>query len=549
MSKGMNVTRRQTIRLMAGAAGIIAAGGLTGCAPSTGGAKVAETGSSKEASFTPGTYEATVKSMGGPLTVAVTTSDTAIEAIEIVEMHDTDGVADAAIERIPQQILDNQSLGVDTVSGATMTSFCLTNAVAEALGQATDDIASLRADAPYEAPAQEDVAADVVVVGGGIAGLAAATRCAEAGKSVVVIERNGFVGGNALLSEGSVLSSFTSPIEENFHRVLEYLDAAGINYDELDLGADYGMEYNLENTEQRSGTAALTDLFVDRIQSNGGEILCDTTVTGLIVEDGTVVGVTAQPIGQGEFEALGGDVILATGGFVSNPDLVGELLPAYKGIQAGGLPGTQGDALTWIKDVDGQTIQLDSDGHFYCVNPDSGYRASSGSMSPLYVDGMGDRFCDTPHYSSVAKAAWLAFGEDTFYSILTKEQVEEGGYGYWMDHMIEAGTAIEYQSISEIGDAYGLTNLAKTVESEEYAYPETGTFYVSPAKSVLYGTYGGIRVNEKGQVMNNSNQPVEGLYAAGEVIGSPNFQENGLYIGQLGPSMTMAFIEADTVNA
>ena len=91
--------------------------------------------------FTAGTYEATVDSVGGPMTVSVTVSEDRIEEVNVIENHDTDGLCDAALERIPEQIVANQTINVDTVSGATLTSVFMRNAVKEALSQATDDLA------------------------------------------------------------------------------------------------------------------------------------------------------------------------------------------------------------------------------------------------------------------------------------------------------------------------------------------------------------------------------------------------------------------------
>ena len=177
--------------------------------------------------FTPGTYEATVDSVGGPLTVAVTVSEDRIEEVAIVENHDTDGVCDVPMARIPQEIIDNQSINVDSVSGATLTSIFLKNAVKDALAQATDDLAPYQEKVAWSAPAQSDMDVDVVVVGGGISGMAAAVNAAANGKKVVVLEKLAIIGGDALISNGWI-GLIDDPAS------IDALAAAGVNIQNID---------------------------------------------------------------------------------------------------------------------------------------------------------------------------------------------------------------------------------------------------------------------------------------------------------------------------
>ena len=115
---------------MAGRKHLFAAAGLTGCLLA--GMVVTAMADGLGA----GTYEATVDSVGGPLSVSVRVSEDQIEEVTVTENHDTDGVCEAALERIPEQIVENQSINVDTVSGATYSSTGLRNAVILALQKA-----------------------------------------------------------------------------------------------------------------------------------------------------------------------------------------------------------------------------------------------------------------------------------------------------------------------------------------------------------------------------------------------------------------------------
>ena len=122
-------------------------------------------------------------------------------------------------------------------------------------------------------------------------------------------------------------------------------------------------------------------------QRNGTVFMLDTPATDLIVEDGAVVGVTAQPRGQDSFSIRAKAVILCTGGFSTNGDLVKEYLPYADGARKMGLGSNTGDALEWIKAVDGKTVMLDAaDSSFMMANPMTGAAASFGYDGNNYVN-------------------------------------------------------------------------------------------------------------------------------------------------------------------
>ncbi|MDD3334895.1 MAG: FAD-binding protein [Eubacteriales bacterium] len=112
-------------------------------------------------SYQAGTYTGTGEGRFGTITVKVTVSDSAIEAVEVMEHHDSAGVSDLPISRIPADIVKYQSLGVDTVSGATLTSYGTINATADALTQTGADVTALRkVEVNYDAMPTEDMEND-----------------------------------------------------------------------------------------------------------------------------------------------------------------------------------------------------------------------------------------------------------------------------------------------------------------------------------------------------------------------------------------------------
>ncbi|BDR59878.1 FAD-dependent oxidoreductase [Lactobacillus xylocopicola] len=148
-----------------------------------------------------------VKAMGHgseamPMTVEI--NDNKITKITVDSASETKGVADEVFHRLPQEIVANQTLNLDAVSGATISSHGVIAGVAAAITQAGGDAAAWK-HRPKPAVAQQQdevITTDVVIVGAGGAGLAAAVRSIQHGEQVVILEKYPQVGGNTSRAGG-----------------------------------------------------------------------------------------------------------------------------------------------------------------------------------------------------------------------------------------------------------------------------------------------------------------------------------------------------------
>ena len=158
--------------------------------------------------FTPGDYEATAYGYNGNVTAKVSFSETALTGIEILSSVETAHVGDVAFDIMIPEMKEANGSGVDGVSGATFTSRALRSIVNDAAEQAgcTNLEAFKAAKIEHKAGDPIEVTADVVVVGAGGAGIAAAAQATQNGDSVLVIEKNAEVGGNTLVSGGQFQS-------------------------------------------------------------------------------------------------------------------------------------------------------------------------------------------------------------------------------------------------------------------------------------------------------------------------------------------------------
>ena len=151
--------------------------------------------------MTAGTYTAEANGNNGPVKVSVTVDADKIVDVTVVEHIETAGLSDKPIADIPAAIVEYQSLAVDAIAGATRTSVAILTAVEAALVEAGADVEALKAVEIVKGPvADVEATYDVVVLGGGGAGLTAAITAAQNGAKVALLEKTAALGGNTLIA-------------------------------------------------------------------------------------------------------------------------------------------------------------------------------------------------------------------------------------------------------------------------------------------------------------------------------------------------------------
>lgn len=312
--------------------------------------------------YTAGTYTGAGTGKNGPVKVNVTFSDTAITKVEVTEHTETEGIADAPVEKIPAAIVDRQTLAVDAIAGATITSDAILAAVEDAVTQAGGDVEALKK--PVETSAEtktEEMSCEVVVVGAGAAGTAAALAAAEAGADVVLLEKTASpMGGSTLagamfaadsqqqkdrgttvdkewlydqyieLAGGYINSILVRRVIDEAGATVDWLNENGCLTANVDAGTGGSFEHigmpATAHGYQEGGTMAITKL-IESFESKGGTMLFSTPATGLLyAADGSVSGVTAKREDGTVLNITAQKVILATGGFGGNEEMLAEYI-------------------------------------------------------------------------------------------------------------------------------------------------------------------------------------------------------------------------------
>lgn len=332
-----------------------------------------DTAQAANAEFTPGTYKAEAEGKDGTITVEVTFSETEITDIQILSQSETDGIGTSALDSIKEQVLGGQTLAVDAISGATMTSNGLLAAIEDAVSQAGGDVESLKNKiaAKENEGKTEQLSADVVVIGAGASGVSAAVSAADKGAKVILIEKTSVIGGASNLSWAgkfynssaaldndvivNVEEEIANWIVNNHWRVdsaaiRQYVTKSGETYDWL---AEKGYPTTFINFggEQLHMLPAYEDrqdllkaMLDEAVVKNGGQVLTETTGKKLITnEAGDVIGVNAEKADGTTLEISATSVVLATGGYAANAKMVKELF-GFEGIN-GGLGQNIGEGL------------------------------------------------------------------------------------------------------------------------------------------------------------------------------------------------------------
>ena len=557
--------------------------------------------------MTPGTYEASEEGHNGAVHVSVTVSEDKIENVEVKDNSETRGLSDPAIQLIPSQIVEYQTLSTDVVSGATYTTVAIREAVKDCIEQAGGNPDAYNTKIPNDEKGQEEeLSSDVIVVGGGAAGMAATIRLEEAGKSVILVEKTSSLGGTIRVSGGNqvvqgskvqkeagVTNDSVKSMEEDFLKNGDQLnDAELLGIYAKNVGAatdwlsdDVGVRYNMEGGLHQlaeyavdrelaydGGGAGAAQTLCDKVNATDANVLLNTVAKHLIVENGKVTGVEAESQKGKKYTLKADAVILATGGYGNNNDL----LPASaKNGLFYGLDSSNGEGLVMaVEDANAGTTHME-----YIKEYPNGVETSKKhakstiagnitafSKAAILVNQKGERVVNEKASNHDILNALKKQSGETLYLVM-----DEATFNEWKTKLAAAGLSEDMidayvanngksepvftmgATIKEAAEAAGIDGnaLTKTIEKfntyvedgEDKAFHRAkeyltstfaeGNIYIVEQKARYATTMGGLDVDGNLQVVDTNGKVIDGLYAAGEIIGgvmgddSPSGANNG----------------------
>lgn len=414
-----------------------------------------------------GTYTGTGSGRNGEITVELTVKAGKLATVNVVRHGETAGISDAALARVPAEIVAQQSTAVDAVTGATMTSEGIKAAVADAIRQAGGDPALFAVKKVGKKQAAKTIKenADIVVVGAGGSGMSAAVRAETLGKSVILIEKMPTIGGATVLNAGTLITTGSryqrevmketkdSPelAAEDIFRVGKHkndpvlvrmvTERVGGVVDWLidDLKIPYGpaaTQYPDHSANRQLGVTGRSvnylNLMREKFLGMGGKLLLETRAQSFITDaNGRVVGVKATDAAGNTVELTSKAVILASGGFGADQSM---LPPSMKNYLFYGVDGETGDGLKMARALNAGTINLDLVKMYpqgVETRPHHGLAATASSTDTMkasgaiYVNNRGERFVDENAGLGVLTEATVAQPDSIAYIVMDKAAWEK----------------------------------------------------------------------------------------------------------------------------
>jgi fumarate reductase flavoprotein subunit len=580
-------------------------------------------------------YTGTAQGNGGTVTVTLMIADGTITNVKAEGPDETPGIGSKALEQLPGEMLASNSIEVDSISGATITSNAIMEAAAAALEQAGLTTADLtEKDVKKEAAEDIEEDTDLVVVGAGGAGMSAAITASDEGKKVIIVESQSMSGGNTNRAEGGMNAADTRYQDQNEFReekgvektlktaseatAEEYTEKGVENirklaavvqsqydaykadpegyFDTPELMAldiiigghglnDYDLVMNLTKnsaagidwinaraaeadsslkgltkvtqaggasvkrihrpTNEDGDTVAVGSYIVPILQKNvesrGIEVLTDTTAKKILMdENGNAAGIEAEGKEGNKVTIHAKAVVIATGGFGANSEMVEKYRPELKGFVTTNAPGALGQGIEMGTEagaatVDMEQIQIHPTVHVDEAGTPSLITENVRGDGAILVNTEGKRFFDETSTRDKVSAAELEQG-DYVWLILDQKMIDgsalyqgyvDKGFTFQGNTPEELAEEIDVpaenlkETLSEWAEIYQSQNDAefgRTSFSSEYAL-DTAPYYAIKVAPGIHHTMGGLKINTAAEVISTQGNAIPGLFAAGEVTG------------------------------
>lgn len=530
----------------------------------------------------PVTQEGTGVGKHGDITVAVTFDEGRITDIKVVKNQENPVLAKKVFTDLKDHVVQSNSANLDVISGATFSSKGFLDAVKDAAKKAGVTLSKADKKALKKAVVNlpKESSYDVVVIGAGGAGFSAAIEAKNAGANVVLLEKMPAVGGNSLISgaEMNVARNWVQPklgitddspelhAEDTYKGGDKKGDMKVINvmtHQALDAALwcrDYlGVKFEDDNLFFFGGHSRKRALipvghtgteFIAKFQAKADElgipVITNMKAEELVKDkDGRVVGVKATMDGNTyTFNAKGG-VVLATGGFGANPEMVKKYNPKIdERFKTTDAPGATGEALYMAERAGAELVNMSYIQTYPICDPISGVIeliADARFDGAIMLNQEGKRFVEELERRDVLSEAilkqtgaycWVLWNDKigaisntvkahpTEYEAFTKQGIMKT-----CDDLkcIADFTKIPFDQLKATTDR--VTSMAGKGNDKDFNHRSglvdmsQGKYYVIKAVPSTHHTMGGVRINEHAQALTKDGQVIPGLWAAGEVTG------------------------------
>lgn len=514
--------------------------------------------------FKPGVFQEKAQDDANELVINVSLETDRIADIALDASSNLDVSFTTSFEVIRSRILDANSPHVDAVTGATAQSEAVKKAVSKALAKSCK--AQILEEGGNPATPQRY---DVVVVGSGGAGLAAAIQASDEGASVLIIEKMPSIGGNTIKASVGMNAA-----ETRFQKIKGIVDSKELFYQESLKGgknknnpellacfvenaplavewlADHGIELNdititggmsIDRTHRPADRSAVGGFLISGLTKNINkrniDVMLDTSVTDILYEAGAVTGVRAVNDEGETLTILAGSVIVASGGFSANRDMVVQYRSDLDGFVTTNHKGATGDGIAILEKIGAGTVDMGEIQIHPTVEQTTSYLVSESIRGggAILVNQEGKRFFNEMETRDKVSAQIISLPEKYAY-VVFDEQIRMKNKA--ADEYIARGFVISADSPRELADKLDMDLHAFLATLERYnvfvdkqndedfgrktalRQPiNQGPFYAIRIAPGVHHTMGGVTINPDAAVLDDQQRVIPGAYAAGEVVG------------------------------
>lgn len=513
--------------------------------------------------FKSGVFQEKIQDETHELMLNVSLETDRIANIELETIDDLDVTFTTSFEEIRTRILDANTPHVDAVSGATTQSEAVKKAVTKAMAK------SCKAMALEEGGSLEPPSYDVVVIGSGGTGLAAAIQASDRDASVLLVEKMPTIGGNTIKASVGMNAAGTRfqklkgihDCKEKFYQ--ESLKGGhGTNNPELlrsfvenapeaiEWLADRGIELNdititggmsTDRTHRPADRSAVGGFLISGLQRNitqrDIDVMLDTDVLEILMESGAVSGLRVKNDENEELTIRAKSIVMATGGFSANQEMVVKYRPDLKGFVTTNHKGATGTGIALLEQIGAGTVDMGEIQIHPTVEQTTSYLISEAIRGggAILVNQKGERFFNELETRDKVSAAIINLPEHYSY-IIFDEQVRRNNKA--ADEYIGKGFVVSADSPRVLADKLGLDMHAFLATLERYnvfvekqhdedfgrttalRHPiHEGPFYAIRIAPGVHHTMGGVTINADTEVLDVNGNIIPGVFAAGEVAG------------------------------
>ena len=354
--------------------------------------------------------------------------------------------------------------------------------------------------------------------------------------SVELMELDTMIGGKGI-NDPELVETLCA----NSADAIDWLDEHGITLHNVSSfgGASVKRIHRPVNAEGK--TVSVGSYMIPLLQENcekaGVKMMLDTTATEILTDaNGAAVGVKATGASGETVTVNAKAVVLATGGFGANLDMVVKYKPELKGFMTTNAPGIQGQGIEMAQAIGAATVDMDQIQIHPTVEANTAALITEGLRGDgaILINEEGKRFIDEVGTRDVVSAAEIA--QTGSYSWLVVDQAMADASSVIQGY-IKKGYTVTGATYEELGKAMGVdaAAFAETMEKwngyveakndpdfgrTSFANPlNTAPYYAVKVTAGVHHTMGGLKINANTEVLNEKGEVIPGLFAAGEVTG------------------------------